>query len=378
MSYSAFWKKLSHIGSTSIFKILGIFCLLGPLLLVQTQIYSQAAVVGSDQLTQQERWVLSQVNHGEEADLRKQFGIDLQKCRISGDFFIKLITGGFKNSPVSFQGIRITNAIIDGPIKVEYAEIDYFVCLSHCIIKDRVSFQKSHFKKDLSFNGSHFLNSANFTAMKVDGDISCEKTIFERESLWRDVKINEHFRCEKSEFRSKEAPADFYAMSVGANAYFNSAKFHGPANFGLAQIGREFYANNAEFLHEQAKAYFNSMKVNQNAIFKGARFHGPVDFVVAQIGFQFSGNGVEFLNPKESADFRGIKIVNTLFLGEAKFHGPVHLEFAEIGGNFRAAGIEFSNKDQGVSLYKSKVALQASFHRSNNQVQCRYVLWKFF
>ena len=101
--------------------------------------------------------------------------------------------------------------------------------------------------------------------------------------------------------------------------------------------------------------------MTQNAIFKGARFHGPVDFVVAQIGFQFSANGAEFLNPEEPADFRGMKVGNTLFLKEAKFYGPVHLEFTEIGENFRASRVEFNNKDKGVSLYKTKVALQASF-----------------
>ena len=162
MSYRASWKRLSVIGNTSIFKILGILCLLGPLLLAQTQIRVRQPAPGGDQLTEQERWVLSQVTHGEEADLRKRFGTDQQKCRLSGAFLIKLVTGGFKNSPVPFQGIQITNALIDGPIKVEYAEIEHLLCLSHCIIKDPVSFQKSHFKKDLSFNGSQFLAKREF------------------------------------------------------------------------------------------------------------------------------------------------------------------------------------------------------------------------
>ena len=342
-----------------IVKILGNLCLLGLLLLAPNQ--SHAAGPGTGQLTEPEKWVLKQVTQGEEADLGKRFGPDQRQCRLSGAFLIKLLTGVFKNSPVPFQGIQISHALIDGPVKVEYAEIENLLCLSGCIINDPVSFQKSHFKKDVSFNGCKFLGKANFQAMKVDGDVSCQKTIFARESLWRDAKITEHFHGEEAEFRSEDQPADFYAMTVGANAYFISAKFHGPANFGLAQIGREFYANNAEFWHDRAKAYFNSLKVTQNAIFKGARFHGPVDFVVAQIGFQFSANGAEFLNTKEPADFRGLKVGNTLFLKEAKFYGPVHFEFAEIGENFRATRVEFHHTDQGVSLYKTKVALQASF-----------------
>jgi hypothetical protein len=227
--------------------------------------------------------VLSQVEQRAEADLKSRFGTDKQNCRLSGNFLKKLITGGFKNSPTSYHGVQISNAMIDGPVIVEFAEIDHFLLLSHCLFKDPVSFQKSHFKKDLSLSGSHFLSSANFKATKIEGDVSCENTVFERECLWRDAKINEHFHGEGAEFRDKKGPADFYAMSVGANAFFDSAKFHGPVNFGLTQIGREFYANNAQFLHEQEKAYFNSLKVNQNAIFKGARFHGPVNFVVAQI-----------------------------------------------------------------------------------------------
>lgn len=342
--------------------------LLSPLLAAQTQHKSRAAKAGGDHLTGQERWVLSQVKQGEEADLKKRFGPDQQKCRLSAGFLKKLVTGGFKNAPISYQGVRIANAIIDGPITVEYAEIEHLLCLSHCIFKDPVSFQKSHFKKDLSFRGSQFLGSVNFKAAKIDGDVSCENCIFERESLWRDAKINEHFHGEGAEFRNEKGPADFYAMSVGANAFFISAKFYGPANFGLAQIGRELYANNTEFFHDREKAYFNSLKVNQNAIFKGAKFHGPVNFVVAQIGFQFSGNGMEFLSPTEPVDFRGMKVGNTLFLREAKFHGPVHFDFAEVGENFRATKVEFHNEGQNVSFYKMKVALQTFIDEA--KIQC--------
>jgi hypothetical protein len=342
------------------FKIVGIFLLFWPLLSVLTQFKCQAAGPEADRLSEQERWVLSQVEQGAEADLKYRFGTDKQNCRLSGNFLKKLVTGGFKNLPTSYRGVQISNAMIDGPVIVEYAEIDHLLRLSHCIFKNPASFQKSHFKKDLSFSGSHFLGSANFKAIKIEGDISCENTIFERECLWRDAKINEHFHGEGAEFRDKKGPADFYAMSVGANAFFDSAKFHGPVNFGLTQIGREFYANNTQFLHEQEKAYFNSLKVNQNAIFKGARFHGPVNFVVAQIGFQFSGNGAEFLNTKEPADFRGMKVGNTLFLREAKFHGPAHFEFVEIGGNFRATKAEFHNEGQ-VNFHKMKVALKTFF-----------------
>jgi hypothetical protein len=352
-------KKLNSIKNISIFKILGILLPLWALLLAQPQ--SHAAYAGGDQLTEQERWVLSQVEQGMEADLKKRYGADMGKYRLSADFLKKVLTGGLKNSQISHQGIRITNAMIDGPLNVEYAEIDHLVRLSHCIFKDPISFEKSHFKKDLSFIGCQFLARANFKATKIDGDVSCENAIFERESLWRDAKINEHFHGEGAEFRSKEAPADFYAMTVGASAFFVSAKFYGPANFGLASIGRELYANKAEFFNDQEKAYFNSLKVNQNAIFKGTRFHGPVNFVVAQIGFQFSASGTEFLNPKEPADFRGMKVGNTLFLREAKFFGPVLFEFAEIGENFRATKAEFHNEGQKVSFYKMKVAVQTFF-----------------
>jgi len=352
-------KRLTSTKNTSVFKILGILFLVWLFLLVQTQ--SHAAKARSDQLTEQERWVLSRVKQGTEADLKERFGSDTQKYRISADFLKKLLTDDLKNSPIFHQGIQIAHAVIDGPVRVEYAEINHLLRLSHCIFNDPVSFEKSHFKKDLSFNNCQFLARANFKAIKINGDVSCEQAIFERESLWRDAKINEHFHGEGAEFRSKADPADFYAMAVGANAFFVGAKFHGPANFGLAQIGRELYANKAEFFNEREKAYFNSLKVNQNAIFKGTRFHGPVNFVVAQIGFQFSASGAEFLNPEQPADFRGLKVGNTMFLRGAKFHGPVHFEFAEIGENFRATKVEFVNERQEANFYKIKVALQAFF-----------------
>ena len=299
--------------------------------------------------------MLGQVTQGREADLKKGFGEEERKRRLSAGFLEKLLAGGFQTVRVPHQGVKIANAIIDDPLNLEYTEVDYPLSLSHCIFNKPVTFQESSFKKDLTLTGSIFLDSANFKGIKVDGSVFCNEVIFGREGLWCDAKIGKNFDAQKVQFKSYTGKADFNGMKVESNAYFTSAKFSGPVDFGIVHIGRQFNMNEAEFFNAKETVNFISLKVDQIAYFKGVRFHGPVDFAIAQIGIQFNADGAEFLHPDKLANFSGIKVGNTIYFQGAQFQGPAKFEFAEIGVNFRATGAGFLNACQPKNLSKMKV-----------------------
>ncbi len=356
MSAYSLLKRWGRGNRVIILKGLGIPCLICLFLAALPQIKSYAAKDGGgQQLTEPESWVLGQITQGREADLKKGFGEEEGKHRLSAGFLEKLLAGGFKTVRVPHQGVKIANAIIDDPLNLEYTEVDYPLSLSHCIFKKPVTFQESYFKKDLAFIGSKFLNSANFKGIKVEGSVFCNDVLFEREGLWCDAKIGKKFHAQGVEFRSKAEKADFNGMKVESNAYLTSAKFSGPVDFGLVHIGRQFNMNKAEFFNAKETVNFISLKVDQIAYFKGVRFHGPVDFAIAQIGIQFNADAAEFLNPDKLANFSGIKVGNTIYFQGAQFHGPAKFEFAEIGVNFRATGAGFLNACQAKNLSKMKV-----------------------
>lgn len=349
--------------ASSLLKRFGLLLLLWLVVSAQTQLKSYAAPADGGQLTEPESWVLSQITQGNEADLQKGFQ-DEAKRHLRAVFLERLLTNGFSDARIPRQGLQISNAIIDGPFKLQYVEIDHLLRLHDCTLADTVTFKESHFKKDLSFAGSKFLKNANFKGMQLDGSMFCNNTLFEAESVWRDVKISKELHAEEAEFRSDQAKADFYGMDVGTSAFFKSAKFHGPAHFILVHIGREFDAEKAEFLNPQEKANFNSMKVDQHALFSDMKFYGPVDFVLANIGCQFALDRVEFLSPDKPVDFRNLKVGGTIFFRGAKFYGPVDFELAAIGLNFRATGIEFLNVCQAQNFSKLKVGHKVFFDQS--------------
>ncbi len=326
--------------------------LLGLVLVAMLQAQSYAA--DGDQLTAPERWVLSQIEQGNPADLHQGFGQE-SKPRLRAAFLEKLLTNGFSNLRIPRQGVQISNAVIDGPLNLEYTVIDHLLRLNDCTFPEAVTFKESHFKKDLSISNGKFLQPANFKGIKIDGSIFCNHTIFEAESVWRDAKIGKELHADGAEFRSLAGKADFCGIEVGTSAFFKSAQFHGPVLFDLIHIGREFDAENAEFFSEAETANFNSMKVDQHALFTSTKFHGQVDFVLARVGLQFCLDKAEFLSLVKVADFRNLKVGGTIFFRDAKFHGPVKFELADIGLNLRATGIKFLNQCQPQDFSKIKV-----------------------
>jgi hypothetical protein len=345
----SFLKGLGPLNRGKFLKISGLVLLLCLLWSVP------ASPAGEQRLTEQEAWVVEQVRQGQEADLQRQFGGRDGQRRLSATFLENLLLGGLKNVKIPHQGVRIAQAIIEGPLNLEYAEVGHFLSLHYCAFSHPVTLQATHFKKDLALVGCNFLEAANFKEMQVDGSVAADNAVFEKESLWCDARLSQNFSAEEVKFGSQAGKADFNGLKVGASAYFGAARFRGPVDFVCAHIGRQFDAEKAEFFQEQETANFNSMKVEQNAYFKAARFHGAVDFGTAVIGGQFNANGAEFLHPKALVNFSGIKVANTIFFQQAKFQGPVKFELAEIGVNFRGSGAEFLNQSATADLSRIKV-----------------------
>jgi uncharacterized protein YjbI with pentapeptide repeats len=325
----------------NILKTIGVLFFLIFFSMIEADRSSAAYTIDNLRLTEQEIWVLNQVRKGKSADLKKQFGITLDKRLLSYRFLEKLLTGEFKNFRIPRQGIQISEAIIMGPLNLEHAEIANILSLKNCTFPQRVNFQNVQFLKNFSINGSVFFCSADFTGLRSKGSVFCQSTVFIAESIWSDVYISEKIHAECSIFLSNKAKANFNVMKVGTSAFFKNAIFCGPVDFVHNNIGRRFDAAGAEFLSDTAKVDFNSIKVGKTAVFEKAKFHGPVEFILADIGQQFRAHEAKFLSKGKKVDFSGMKVGNSAFFNKAEFHGPVDFEFAQIGAHFRAPGAQF-------------------------------------
>ena len=92
-------------------------------------------------LTRQEQFVLRQVADGEIADLKQEFGEAEEDRRLRARFLEELLTGELQGVKVHRRGIVIRNAVVEEPLNLGNAEIDFYVGLNNCIFKESVSFR---------------------------------------------------------------------------------------------------------------------------------------------------------------------------------------------------------------------------------------------
>jgi hypothetical protein len=96
-------------------------------------------------LTEQEKFVLEQVEKGHIADLKKQFGDEKETRHVRASFLEELLTNNINNFIPHRRGIRIGNAIIARPIDLESSEIIYDIALLDCHFNACLNFRDAIF-----------------------------------------------------------------------------------------------------------------------------------------------------------------------------------------------------------------------------------------
>ena len=307
-------------------EILGLLCLL--LLCLSAPASGEIAKSVSSEsqkFTEQENWVLGQIDQGKEADLKQQFVGD-QQCLLSANFLQKLFNDACR-AKICKQGVQITNARITGDLDLDNVEINYPVYLKKCTFEGQVTFKRGYVKKDLSFEGSEFLKSVNFSGIKIDGNFICDKAHFEDECFWWDARIALEFQAVGVEFRSSKAQVDFNSMAVSDSAHFRNGRFYGPTSFRRTRFGKQFDARAAQFLDPKGPAIFFGMKAG-HVLLNNAEFYGGVTFEMMEIGESFWASGAKFLNEHETNNFTSIKIGHKCFMDNTIIRGVLDFSFA--------------------------------------------------
>jgi hypothetical protein len=346
-----------------------------------------------DECSEQEQWVLEQVEQGEKADLKKQFGEVEDNRRLRAEFLEALLRDEIEGFEPRRQVIRIAQAVIGEPLNLENAEVAHIVSL-YCVFEERVNFRDARFKSHLFLNGCRFLQKANFHRMQVDLGLLCRRAVFQGPVDFRHCDIGKQFSAMGARFegQGEKDKANFISLKVGRDAIFDNAIFQGPVDFGNADIGRQFRANGAQFQSEKEEANFNSMKVGQNVFFRGTVFNGPVDFQVirvtghfdirqlsqqhsikqstlfkgpvvfsgADIGGTISADEAQFKNEKGQVKFNSLKVGQSAYFRGVVFQGHVDFTTADISGHFSAQRARFLSK-KNITFEGFKVGRSASF-----------------
>ncbi len=324
------------------------------------QSYDQIIIDGQP-LTDQEKFVLEQIEAGRIADLKDKFGEKEEDRQVRARFLEELLTDNLEGIKVHRRGIGISHAIIAGGLDLENAEILHYCTITDSKFQSEVNFRDSYLRKHLNLRGSIFERDADFHRIKVGVNLFCGNTVFKGSMNFARADIAGQFSAVGAKFESEEQEVNFNSMKVGQDAFFDNAAFKGPVNFGSADIARQFSADGAKFESQGQEVNFNAMKVGQSAFIQKAVFQGPMDFGNTDIGGQFNAKGAKFENPDKEVNFNAMKVGQDAFFDNAIFQGPVNFGNTHIGRQFNAKGAKFESREQEVNFNGMKMGQSAFF-----------------
>jgi hypothetical protein len=189
--------------------------LFSALLLVASVVIASVGYAAEDQtsatqLTENEKWVVAQVNAGKTADLGGHFPEGQQKLRAY--FLQELLAGTLPGAKPHRNLIRIIGAVVDEPVLLFNAQIAYDTALNFCEFKKHVNLAYATFPQSISFNNTTFQERASFYSIKVGSSCSFRNATFQGQADFRAADIGGDFVAEQAQFQVKgdlEAAAQF-------------------------------------------------------------------------------------------------------------------------------------------------------------------------
>jgi hypothetical protein len=306
--------------------------------------------------------VAAQVNAGQPADLRQKFP-DEKDRKIGAGFLAALLTGILPGVTTQTIGIRISGAVIDGPLELPNAQIPCEVWFDYCQFNGKVDFSSASFAGNASFAYTTFKADALFDGTKVGDTAIFHKALFQGSAWFKNAVISGDFLAPEVQFKDTKIGAIFQSVTVGHLVKLDKAAFEGPANFEQANIGGDLEVPGAVFHDKQQGADFATVKVGEVAIFDGAIFAGPANFS-ADIAVTLSGSATQFQDKETCAYFASIKIGQNAVFNNALFNGPANFAAADIAGEFLARNATFQETGTGTSFGGMKIGGQAIFENA--------------
>jgi hypothetical protein len=231
---------------------------------------------------------------GKDADCSKLSG---EHRVIRAKLFSWLCTDPDASAQVTYRGVSILGAEIDGEVDLEWAKISFPLRIGQCVFKEAIVLRSSH------------LVSLNLATSSIR-NLRAENLVTER-----DVTLSAGFKAE------------------------------GEVNLLSATIGGNLDCRGGQFISKSEKRAIqaNGAKI-EGGVFLGTGFRaeGEVDLVGATIGGHLVCDSGQFISKTEipALNANGAKIEGTVFLRQGfKAEGEVNLLGATIGGNLLASGV---------------------------------------
>ena len=323
------------------------------------------------ELQASERWILERVAAGEIADLQERFGAPEEGRQVRAAFLARLLTGGYGQITIPYQGVRLSRAIITGTLDLENADIKAWVELIDCRLAGDVNLRDCSFQKGFTLSRCHLAGKLEAQRLRVALSLNLSETTFtgllgqaayfNQAVFWGPVNLTSGRVGDVAQFlgASFGQAVDFFGARFGSQLNIAQAQFAGPANFGYVSVEAQFVADGAQFQDRTAPANFNSLKVGHTAFFRGVSFAGPVQFISAAVGSEFHLDGAGFGG--QLADFNNLKVAQHFLFRNTEFHGPVNFNGASIGGELVFIQTRFLASNQPAGIREVQVGATGYF-----------------
>ncbi len=333
-----------------------IFCLIGGMLVslgAPTAASSEPEALGPP-----ERYILQQLAAGKVADLAQRFGPEERNRRVTALFLTRLLTEGFSGIKIPYPGVRISGAVIQGPLDLENAEVPHWVEFLDCHFTGPLNLRDALFTKGLTLSRSRFDQKVEGQRLRVQLSVNLSESVLQGPAdFWRaqvgGVLLADGLRCE-----DHTRGANFNSMAVGQIAFFRQAAFRGPVDFNGCKLNDGVQFTQAEFA---GPVNFFGAKVGSQLVLMQAQFGGAADFGCVAVGSQLLGDGARFLNPSQPVNFNSMKVAHSASFRQTVFAGPVNFVSAAIGSEFQADGAQFTNSSQEANFNNLNVSQHAFF-----------------
>ncbi len=283
---------------------------------------------------------------------------------LKADRLVWLLTTPEVSKFLSFRGLRISGAKIEGELNLESATVSVPLIFETCAFTEPLILQKSKLK-ELQLKGS-YVPGIQAKEMRVEGSVFLGNgfQVFGEVNLIR-ASIGGRLNCFGGKFHNEGKTAiDADAATIAADVFLrNEFEAFGEVNLRGASIGGQLSCSGGEF-HNNGKTAIDADAATITAdvfLSNGFEAFGMVNLRGASIGGQLGCIKGEFHNKGKTAiQADAAKIAADVLLRDGfEAFGMVNLTRASIGGNIECQGGQFLNKI-GYALYAEGATIGGS------------------
>jgi hypothetical protein len=340
---------------------------------------------------------------------------------IQADRFVWLCTNSDASAQVTYRGVSIVGAEIDGKLDLEWAKISFPILAWKCVFRDAIILSRSQIAylnlagstakqlkaNSTQFGGSVFLHfgfiaegPVNLIGATIGGDLNCtggqfagggkalalsaggakiQGEVFMSQGFKAEggvdfiaARIGRNLSCDGGQFVGKgEIPAlNGNSAQIGGGVYLRAGfKAEGGVNLVAATIGGNLDCDGSEFVSKgDIPALDASSARIEGGVYlrRGFRAEGRANFIAARIGGNLSCIGGQFVSKGDipALDADSAKIDGSVyFRGEVVADGTVRLTNASIGRGFQWREVKSPEK---ATLDLTLAKCQTLWHDQNS------------